>query len=80
VIRLTADSTTLTESQALKIQYHLLEFIPATRCTIHRGPGVVIEVPDHASDELTPGTLHRIEQIAACQFTIESTPDDSSSG
>ncbi|MFD3404593.1 hypothetical protein ACFWUU_28150 [Kribbella sp. NPDC058693] len=75
MIRLTADDLTLTDSQALKIRYHLLEFIPATRCTIHRGPGPVIEVPDHDPAELAPGVLDRIEQIANCSFKVESAPD-----
>ncbi|MER7246649.1 NUDIX hydrolase [Kribbella sp. NPDC000426] len=78
MIRLTAESATLTEAQALKVQHHLLEFIPTTHCTIYRGPGVVIEVPDHDPDELAPGILHRIEELAACTFRVEPAPDATS--
>jgi hypothetical protein len=68
VIRLIAQDTTLvlTERQVLKIQYWLLEFIPATRCHVHPGPGIVIEVPDHNYDEVAPALAQRVQEIVGC--------------
>ncbi|HEY3559551.1 MAG TPA: hypothetical protein VGL05_18905 [Kribbella sp.] len=80
MIRLSGEieALVLTEDQATKIRYQLLEFIPARRCIVHRGPGIVIEVAGREPDELAPGILRRIEQIAECTFRVESAPDGSS--
>jgi hypothetical protein len=69
------DALVLTEAQAMKIQYLLLEFIPAQRSIVHRGPGVVVDVAGREPDELAPGILRRIEEIADCRFRVESIPD-----
>jgi hypothetical protein len=82
VIRLSAEieALVLTEAQAMKIQYQVLEFMPAQRCAVHRGPGVVVEVAGHEPDELAPGILRRIEEITDCRIKVESVPDGLSKG
>lgn len=77
MIRLSAEreGLVLTEVQELKIKFHLLEFIPADRATVRRGPEIVVEVAGHEPDELAPGILRRMEEIAGCTFRVESVPD-----
>jgi hypothetical protein len=77
MLRLTATdpSVALTESQASRVRYLVLEFIPATKCDVELGPGVQVVVPHHGVDELAPGIRSRIEEIIGCTIRADELPD-----
>ncbi|MDF3300364.1 hypothetical protein [Streptomyces tropicalis] len=70
MIRLVADDCTvvLDEKQVTKIQFWLLELLPAWRCEVVPGPGVEIVVPDvdRQLDDITPWVLSKLEEIVGC--------------
>src|SRR3712207_2902436 len=68
VIRLVATDQTviLTDDQVMRARYQLLEFIPATKVAVRRGPGVMIDVPGHSLDELAPAILRAVEDAVGC--------------
>lgn len=58
----------LTDEQADRIRLWLLALIPASGCTMTRGPMAEIVVPDHEPAELTSSLLRRVEEIAGGGF------------
>lgn len=70
VIRLVAEHRTviLGEKQVSKIEFWLLELLPARRCEVVTGPGVEIVVPDSERqlEDLTPWVLSKLEAIVGC--------------
>lgn len=76
MIRLVAEdrSIVLSREQVLRVQYQLLEFIPAVRCDVSPGPGVVIEVPGHEIHELAPGVLAAVESVMGCRVEVVGGP------
>jgi hypothetical protein len=77
VIRLVArdPAVGLDEIQATRIQFVLLEFIPAAGCNVKRDPPVQITVLDHKAPELHPPLLERVEAIAGCRFDVAVEAD-----
>jgi hypothetical protein len=77
VLRLTAadPAAAITEKQAARIRYLLLEFIPATVCDVELGPGVRVTVPNHGVDELAPAIKSDIEAIIGCAIRAADLPD-----
>jgi hypothetical protein len=73
VFRLVAEDTTvvLSEDQVTRIQFWLLETLPAWRCDVTVGPGAVITVPDDdlRFDDIPPTVLRKLEAIAGCSLT-----------
>lgn len=74
MIRLTADDTSivLTDDQVRRAKFHLMEFIPATRIKVSRGPGVTIVVPGHSVGELAPAVLAAVEDAVGCSVSVSS--------
>lgn len=72
VIRLVAKDpgVGLDEVQVRRIQFVLLEFIPARGCAVRREPPVEIVVSDHEAAELHPPLLAQVEAIAGCRFEV----------
>lgn len=70
VIRLVAEDRTVVVDgeQVTKIQFWLLELLPARRCEVVVGPGVEIVVPDidRDLDDVTPWVLSKLEEIVGC--------------
>lgn len=70
VIRLVAEDRTVVvdEKQVIRIQFWVLELLPARRCEVVTGPGVEIVVPDidRQLDDVTPWVLSRLEEIVGC--------------
>ena len=66
----------LTEEQVQRVQFWLLEFIPAVRVDVWSGPGVVIQVPGHRPDELTQGILAEVERVVGCQIVVTGALGD----
>jgi hypothetical protein len=60
----------LDRAQARRIQFVLLELIPATGCDIKGDPPVEITVVGHQAPELHPPLLERVEAIAGCRFDV----------
>ena len=77
VLRLTATDATvvITELQASKIQFWLLEFIPAMNCDVVLGPGVQVLVPHRSVHDLTPALRSRVEAIVGCSVRVDELPD-----
>ena len=77
MLRLTATdpSIALSERQAQRVQYLLLQFIPATSCHVERGPGVVVLVPNHGLDELASGIRADIEAIIGSPVSADELAD-----
>jgi hypothetical protein len=77
MLRLVAQgsSIVLTDEQVTKAKYPLLEFLPAVKCVVHRGPGVEILVPGHSTEELMPAVLRAVEAAVGCPLAVEEAPD-----
>ncbi|MEU2154694.1 hypothetical protein ABZ532_06670 [Streptomyces sp. NPDC019396] len=74
MIRLVAqdDTVELSEEQASKITFWLLEFLPARTCEVSVGPGAAIVVPDQdrGPEYLTPGLLSQLEALVGCALRV----------
>jgi hypothetical protein len=70
VIRLLAVDTgiVLDEQQAQRIKFWLLEFLPARRCQVHRGPTIEIVVEDRHPDDLVPALRRKLEDVIGCSL------------
>lgn len=68
MIRLRAQErdAVLDESQARRVRFWLLEFLPAVRCQVSYGPGITIVVPDRNPDDLTEALRRQIEEVVGC--------------
>jgi hypothetical protein len=76
VIRLVADDegAVLTEQEITRIQFWVLEVLPATRCEVRRGPGIEIIVPEREPGDLVPAVLRRLEEIVGCALHLHAAP------
>ncbi|SCF27721.1 hypothetical protein [Micromonospora chokoriensis] len=72
MIRLVAEdpAVSLDEGQARRIQFWLLEMVPARSCDVRRAPTVEITITGPYADELYPPLLERVEAIAGCRFGV----------
>lgn len=72
MIRLVAQdrNAVLTEQEAMRVRFWVLEVLPATRCEVLHGPGIEIIVPEREPGDLSPGVLHRLEEIAGSPFHL----------
>jgi hypothetical protein len=61
----------LDESQARRVRFWLLEFLPAVRCQVSCGPGIVIVVPDRDPDDLTDALRRQIEEVVGCPLIYD---------
>lgn len=74
MIRLIAQdpAVALDAVQATRIQFWLLEMIPARGCHVREQPPIEITVTGHYAPELHPPLLERVEAIAGCRFHVEN--------
>ncbi len=70
VIHLRAVDTTivLEDLQVGRLKFWILEFLPASRCTVHGGPGVEIHVEEREPEDLTPTLKAKFEEIIGCEL------------
>ncbi len=70
VIHLRAVDTTIVlgDLQVGRLKFWILEFLPASRCTVHGGPGVEIHVEEREPEDLTPTLMAKIEEIIDCEL------------
>ena len=62
---------TVSANDWIKIQFHLLEFQPASRVRLLGAPPDRIRVWAHgAVPEIAPGLLQRVEELAGTQLTL----------
>lgn len=56
----------LDERQVQRIIFWLSEVLPASRCQVHRGPGVAIVVEDRDPADLVKALRRRLEDVVGC--------------
>jgi hypothetical protein len=59
----------LDRAQGRRIQFVLLELIPATGCDF-KGDPPIVTVVGHQAPDLHPPRFERVEEIAGCGFDV----------
>jgi hypothetical protein len=73
-LRAEAPDVVLDESQVRRVRFLLLEFLPAMRCQVSRGPRIAIVVLDRIRENLTEALQRRVEEIIGCRL-VEDDED-----
>jgi hypothetical protein len=67
-LRAETSDAALDDQQVRRIQFLLLEFLPAASCQVSQGPGITIVVPDRAREDLTEALQRRVEEVIGCRL------------
>jgi hypothetical protein len=57
----------LDDLQVRRLQFWILEILPASRCAVYAGPGVEIRVDEREPADLTPTLKAKFEEIIGCE-------------
>ncbi|MBQ0905481.1 hypothetical protein [Micromonospora sp. U21] len=77
MIRLVAEdpAVRLDADQVLRIQFWILETLPALGCHVRPDPPIEVIITKHFADEVHPPLLEQVEAVAGCRFRVTASAD-----
>ena len=70
-LRAQDEDLVLDEAQVLRVQFWLLEILPAARCRVLAGPGIQLVVAEREPADLTAAVRRKIEAIIGCAVLVD---------